>query len=175
MGGLDQQILYAALYGAIQSLLHIVDLLAVPAVDMLDDNVGSEAAADVIVGESLLQVVLNGLDGGYPVFVEAGAEADDQQFVLLGAVLVAGIILGGVSGGVIVQIPAQDNGYLGTGRGAIGVQPALAGPLDELAGYRPVHALLGPGSHFGCIRIAGQLVYAVGQAVLLHLFGSENV
>ena len=120
VSGLDQQILYAALYGAVQSLLHVIDLLAVPAVDMLDDDIGSEAAADVIVGESLLQVVLNGLDGGYPVVVEAGAEADNQQFVLPGAVLAAGVVLGGVSGGVIVQIPAQDNGHLGTGRGAIG-------------------------------------------------------
>ena len=175
VSGLDQQVLYAALYGAVQSLLHIVDLLAVPAVDMLDDDVGGEAAADVIVGESLLQVVLNGLDGGYPAVVEAGAEADNQQFVLLGAVLVAGVVLGGVSGGVIVQIPAQDNGHLGTGRGAIGVQPALAGSLDELAGCRPVHALLGPGGHIGGVGIAGQLVYAVGQAVPLHLLGSKNV
>ena len=175
MSGLDQQILYAALYGAVQSLLHVIDLLAVPAVDMLDDDIGSEAAADVIVGESLLQVVLNGLDGGYPVVVEAGAEADNQQFVLPGAVLAAGVVLGGVSGGVIVQIPAQDNGHLGTGRGAIGVQPALAGSLNELAGHSPVHALLGPGGHIGGVGIAGQLIGTAGQGVPLHLISGEEV
>ena len=51
MGGLDDQILHAVGNSALQSLLHVVDLLAVTGLNMVDDDLCGEGTADRPVGD----------------------------------------------------------------------------------------------------------------------------
>ena len=98
MGGLDDQILHAVGNSALQSLLHVVDLLAVTGLDMVDDDLCGEGAADRPVGICGLDGVLDALDVRCAAVVERGAEADDQDLLVADVVLVAGVVLRGVAG-----------------------------------------------------------------------------
>ena len=174
MGGLNQQILHAVGLGPLQGIGHVVDQLAVPAVDVLNDDVGGKAAADGVTGERFLQRVLNGADGGDPVVVVAGAEANHQQLVLANAVLIARLILGGVAGGGILQIAAENGGHLGAGSRALGQQLPVAAN-DKFAGHGPVHVVLGPARHIGGVGEGGELVLPAGQRIRAHPKGGELV
>lgn len=90
VGGLDDQILHAVGHSAVHGLLHVVDLLTVAGLDMVDDDLSGEGAADRPVRISCLQSILDALDVGGAAGVEGGAEADDQQLVLADVVRVAG-------------------------------------------------------------------------------------
>ena len=98
MGGLDDQILHAVGNSALQSLLHVVDLLAVTGLNMVDDDLCGEGAADRPVGVCGLNGILDALDVRCAAVVEGGAEADDQDLVVADVVLIAGIVLGGIAG-----------------------------------------------------------------------------
>ena len=75
MGGLDDQVLDTVGNSAVESLLHVVDLLAVTGLDMVDDDLGGEGAADGPIRVSGLQSILDALDVGRAAAVERGAEA----------------------------------------------------------------------------------------------------
>ena len=62
VGGLDDQILHAVGNSALQSLLHVVDLLAVTGLNMVDNDLCGEGAADRPVGICGLDGVLDALD-----------------------------------------------------------------------------------------------------------------
>ena len=73
--------------------VHVVDLLAVTGLDVVDDDLRGEGAADGPVGVRGLQGVFDALDVGHAAVVEGRAEGDDQQLVFADLVLVAGVIL----------------------------------------------------------------------------------
>ena len=98
MGGLDDQGLDAVIHSALHGLLHVVDLLAVPGLDVVDDDLGSEGAADGPLGISFGDGVLDALDVLHAAAVEAGAEGDYQDLLLADIVGVAGIVQADVAG-----------------------------------------------------------------------------
>ena len=93
VGGLDDQILHAVGHSAVQSLLHVVDLLAVAGLNMVDDDLCGEGAADRPIGISGLQRILDALDILHPAVVEGGTEGDHQQLILADVVLIAAVVL----------------------------------------------------------------------------------
>ena len=101
VGGLDDQGGDPVLHGPIQGLGDVVDDFVVPAEHMVDDDLAGEAPAHVDAGEGFDHSGLNGADGLPAAVVEAGAEGDDQELVLTDAVLVQGIVQGGVAGVVV--------------------------------------------------------------------------
>ena len=121
MGGLDDQILHAVGNSALQSLLHVVDLLAVTGLDMVDDDLCGEGTADRPVGICGLDGVLDALDVRCAAVVEGGAEADDQDLVVADVVLIAGVVLGGIAGVAAkvigVSLFTLDQLLLGVGQG----------------------------------------------------------
>ena len=92
MGGLDHQTLDPVFHGPVQGLTHVVDDLAVPALETVNDELGCESPAHRPVRKGQFHGLLNGADGQPAVVVIAGAEADDQQLVLADAVLIPGIV-----------------------------------------------------------------------------------
>ena len=104
VGGLYQQVADAVTHRPVQSLGEVVDHFTVPAGDVVDDDLGSEAPAHVIAGEGLLHGFLDGADGEATGIVEAGAEGYHQQLGGAHAVLIAGIIQAGVAGLVVLLV-----------------------------------------------------------------------
>ena len=98
VGGLHNQSLHTVGNRTVQSLFHVIDLLAVTGLDVVDDDLGGEGAADGPVGESLGQSILNALDVFHTAVVEGSTEGDDQQFLLADLVLVPGIVQRRVAG-----------------------------------------------------------------------------
>ena len=146
VGGLDDKVLHAVGHGALQSLLHVVDLLAVAGLDVVDDDLRGEGAADGPFGEGRGERVLDALDVRGAAVVERGAEAHDQQLVLADLIGVAGVVLGGVAGVAAEVIGLLDQLLLrgrqsvpgGLGLGALGV--GVLGPFLHLnAGDQLVH------------------------------------
>ena len=95
---LDDKILHAIGNCTVERLGHVVDLLAVTGLDVVDDDLRGEGAADGPVGVRGLQGVFDALDVGHAAVVEGRAEGDDQQLVFADLVLVAGVIQRGVAG-----------------------------------------------------------------------------
>ena len=140
VGGLDDQILHAVGHSAVHGLLHVVDLLAVAGLDMVDDDLSGESAADKPVRIGCLQSILNALDVGGAASVEGGAEADDQQLVLADVVRVAGVILGGIAG---VAAKVVGVGLFAFHQLLLGVGQGVPGGLGGSAlGVRVIGALL---------------------------------
>ena len=98
VGRLNNEVLDAVGNCAVQSLRHVVDLLAVTSLNVVDDDLCSESAADRPVGVRFLQRVFDALDVGDAAVIERRAERDDQQLILADIVLVSGIILGSIAG-----------------------------------------------------------------------------
>ena len=152
MGGLDDQVLDTVGNSAVEGLLHVVDLLAVTGLDMVDDDLGSEGAADGPIRVSGLQSILDALDVGRAAAVERGAKADDQQLVLTDFIFVAGGVLAGVAGVAAevlgVSVLTLDHFLLGVGQGipgslggfALGV--GVIGALLHVDGVDQVCAVL---------------------------------
>ena len=129
MSGLHHQLLHAVGDSALQSLLHVVDLLAVTGLDVVDDDLSGEGAAHGPIGVGLLQGVLNALDVGYAAVVEGGAEGHHQQLLLADLVLVAGIVLGRVTG---VQTEIVGAGFLALHQCLLGVGQGVPSGLGSL-------------------------------------------
>ena len=177
MGGLDDQGLDAVGNGAVHGLLHVVDLLPIPGLDMVDDDLGGEGAADGPLRISGGQSVLDALDVLHAAVVEAGAEGDHQELLLTDVVGVAGIVQAGVAGvpaeviGIglftlhqgLLQIGEGIPGGLGGGALGVGVLIAL---LDVDGVDQRGH--LGGGSQ---IFLAGLRVHqhGVGILVIVHI------
>ena len=130
MGGLHHQLLHTVGDSALQSLVHVVDLLAVTGLDVVDDDLSGEGAAHGPIGVGLLQGILNALDVGYAAVVEGGAEGDHQQLLLADLVLVAGIVLGRVTG---VQTEIVGAGFLTLHQSLLGVGQGIPSGLGGLA------------------------------------------
>ena len=129
MGGLHHQLLHTVGDSALQSLVHVVDLLAVTGLDVVDDDLSGEGAAHGPIGVSRLQGVLNALDVGYAAVVEGGAEGHHQQLLLADLVLVAGIVLGCVTG---VQTEIVGAGFLTLHQRLLGVGQGIPSGLGGL-------------------------------------------
>ena len=121
VGGLDDHVLHAVGHSAVQSLLHVVDLLAVAGLNMVDDDLCGEGAADRPIGISGLQRILDALDILHSAVVEGGAEGDHQQLILADVVLIAAVVLGSIAGVatkvVGVSLFALNQLLLGIGQG----------------------------------------------------------
>ena len=98
VGGLHQQLLDAVLHGALESLIHVVDGDALPGLNVVDDDLGGEGAADAPVGEGGGQGLFDAADVLGAAVVEAGAEAHHEDLLLADAVGVEGIIQRAVAG-----------------------------------------------------------------------------
>ena len=172
MGGLHDQVLHAVGHSAVQSLLHVVDLLAVAGLHMVDDDLCGEGTADRPVRVSFLQSILDALDVGHAAVVEGGAEGNHQQLVLADAVLVAGVILGSVAGVtaevVGVGVLAFHHFLLLVGQGvpcslcglALGVGVIVAllyiNGVDQVSHILCSHFVCLLAAHFaGCSRVCG--------------------
>ena len=130
MGGLHHQLLHTVGDSALQSLVHVVDLLAVTGLDVVDDDLSGEGAAHGPIGVGRLQGVLNALDVSYAAVVEGGAEGHHQQLLLADLVLVAGIVLGRVTG---VQTEIVGAGFLAFHQCLLGIGQGVPSGLGGLA------------------------------------------
>ena len=100
VGGLDDQVLHAVGHSAIQSLLHVVDLLAVAGLNMVDDDLCGEGTADRPVADVVLiaAVVLGSIAGVAAKVVRVSLFALDQLLLGIGQGIPCG--LGGLTLGI---------------------------------------------------------------------------
>ena len=121
---LDNQILDTVGNGTLKRLVHVVDLLAVAGLNVVDDDLRGEGAADAPIRVGGLQGVLDALDVSGAAAVEGGAEADDQQLIFADVVGIARVVLAGVAGVaakvVGVCVLTLDQLLLGVGQGIPG-------------------------------------------------------
>ena len=182
MGGLHHQLLHAVGDSALQSLLHVVDLLAVTGLDVVDDDLSGEGAAHGPIGVGRLQGVLNALDVSYAAVVEGGAEGHHQQLLLADLVLVAGIVLGRVTG---VQTEIVGAGFLAlhqcllgigqgvpSGLGGLALGVGLLGALLHVDGVDEGGDLVG-GGLVGLLGVYVVVVIVVGSVVLVAAGGQH--
>ena len=124
---LNNQVLNAVGNSAVQSLLHVINFLAIAGLHMVDDDLCGESAADGPIRVSGLQGILDALDICRAAAVEGGAKADDQQFVFADLIPIAGIVQVGIAGiaakVVGVSVLAFHQLFLGIGQGV----PCLLG------------------------------------------------
>ena len=100
--GLDDKVLNAVFLCTDKGLLHVVDALAVPGQDVIEDDLGCERTADRPVGICLLQGVLDAFDITCTAVIEGRAEADDEELIFADLIKVPGIIEGGIA-----RIPSE--------------------------------------------------------------------
>ena len=158
---LDNQILDAVGNGTVKRLVHVVDLLAVAGLNVVDDDLRGEGAADAPIRVGGLQGVLNALDVSGAAAVEGGAEADDQQLIFADVVGIARVVLAGVAGVaakvVGVCVLTLDQLLLGVGQGIPGSLGGLAlgigvgAALLHVDGVDQIGAVLS--GHFVCISL----------------------
>ena len=98
MRGLHNEFLHAVLLGALQRLLHVVNLLAVTSQNVVQNNLRGKRAAHTVIRECLCKVTLNAADILCAAVVIRGAEAHNQDFLLTDFVLIARVILAHISG-----------------------------------------------------------------------------
>ena len=82
MGRLYHQVLYAIVYGTLQGLIHIVDLLVITGLYMVDDDLCSKGTSYRPVRICGLQGFLDTSDIFCTAAVEGSTEAYYQQFVV---------------------------------------------------------------------------------------------
>ena len=155
MGTLTDSVLHSA---AVQFLK---TEYAVAGLNVVDDDLSRESAADGPVRIGLLQGVLDALDVSGAAAVEGGAEADDQQLILADVVGIARVVLAGVAGVaakvVGVCVLTLDQLLLGVGQGipsslgglALGIGVGAA--LLHVDGVDQIGAVLS--GHFVCISL----------------------
>ena len=158
---LNNQVLNAVGNSAVQSLLHVIDFLAIAGLHMVDDDLCGESAADGPIRVSGLQGILDALDICRAAAVEGGTKADDQQFVFADLIPIAGIVQVGIAGiaakVVGVSVLAFHQLFLGIGQGvpcllgsfALGV--GVIGALLHIDGIDQVCTFLC--GHFVCISL----------------------
>ena len=88
MSRLDNELFDAVLLGALQGLLHIVNLLAVPREDVVHDNLRRKGAAHAVVRELLCEIGLDAADILRAAVVIGRAEAHHQNLLLTDLILV---------------------------------------------------------------------------------------
>ena len=127
---LHDEVLDAVGHSAVERLGHVVDLLAVAGLNVVDDDLSREGAADGPVGIGLLQGVLDALDIVDAAVVVGRAEGNDQKLVLADVILVAGIVLGRIA-----RVKAEILGarFLTLDHGLLLVGQRVPGSLGSLA------------------------------------------
>ena len=93
MCGLDDQLLHAVCRRALQRLLNIVDLFAVPGQYVVKDDLSGKCSSHRPVGIGLLQSLLDSADIRRAAVIEGCSETHDQQFFLSDVVAIKRIIL----------------------------------------------------------------------------------
>ena len=101
MSRLNNQILNAIVYRPLERFIDVINLFAVALCYMVNDDIGSEAAAYRVIRERLLQLILDGADGQTSAVIKAGAKAEYQQFVFTDVVLIARVVLRRITGVVV--------------------------------------------------------------------------
>ena len=98
MRGLYYQVLNTVCHSAVQCLIHIVDMLVISCLYMIDDDLCSEGSSYRPVGIGCCNGILDALDISYTTVVKRSTEAYYQDLILTDLILIAGIILGSISG-----------------------------------------------------------------------------
>ena len=88
MSRLDNELFDAVLLSALQRLLHIVNLLAVPRENVVHDDLRRKGATHAVVRELLCEIGLDATDILRAAVVIGRAEAHYQNFLLTDLILV---------------------------------------------------------------------------------------
>ena len=104
--------------------IHIIYLDTVTILNMVNDNVSGKASSDGIIRKSLFQITFNCADIQAAAVIEAGAEAEYQQFIVPDIIRISGIIQRSIAGIIIFFLfsrssftRAHSSGVCGTGIG----------------------------------------------------------
>ena len=89
---LNDKILDSVVSSSLESLVYVVDLLAVTRIYMIDDDLGSKRSSDRPVRVGLLKRLLNAADVLYAAVVERSTEAYYQKLVLAYIILIERIV-----------------------------------------------------------------------------------
>ena len=95
---LDDKVLHAVRHGALERLVHVVDLLAVAGKDVVNDDLRRKSPADIPADHGLRKRRLDPADVLCPAVIEGRAEAYYQKFIFPDPVGVARIVFRGVAG-----------------------------------------------------------------------------
>ena len=152
MGGLHHQLLHATGNGALQRLIHVVDELAVTRLDMVNDNLCGEGAANSPVRESGGNGILNALDVRHAAAVVGSAEGYHQDFLFANSVGIAGVIQRGIAG---IQAEVIRAGFLALHQLLLGIGQGIPG---FLCGGTLGIGLIGAGLDIDGINQCGHLV-----------------
>ena len=98
MRGLYYQVLNTVCHSAVQCLIHIVDMLVISCLYMIDDDLCGKCSSYRPVGIGCCNRILDTLDISHTAVVKGSTEAYYQNLVLTDLILIAGIILGSISG-----------------------------------------------------------------------------
>ena len=82
----------------VECLVHIVNLLAIPGLHMVDDDLGSECTSYIPVWECFLECILYTFYIHGTAIVEGCTEAYNQQLLLADIISIARIIFAGIAG-----------------------------------------------------------------------------
>ena len=97
-GRLYDQNLYLVFDSSLNSLFYVIDLFVISSLNVVDDDLCSEASSDGEVRDCFCDCLFDRADGCDTVVVVAGAEAAYQNFVAADLILIQRIILGSVAG-----------------------------------------------------------------------------
>ena len=102
MSRLYHQLFDSILYCTLQRLIHVVDLLLIPCLNMVDNDLRSKGPPYRPVRKSLLQRLLDSSDVRHAAIVKGSTKADHQQLFLPDPVLIKRIVCG-----CIPRIPSK--------------------------------------------------------------------
>ena len=97
-GRLYDQNLHLVFDSSLNSLFYVIDLFVISSLNVVDDDLCSEASSDGEVRDCFCDCLFDRADGCDTVVVVAGAEAAYQNFVAADFILIQRIILGSVAG-----------------------------------------------------------------------------
>ena len=176
---LHDEVLDAVGHSAVERLGHVVDLLAVAGLNVVDNDLSRESAADGPVRIGLLQGVLNALDIVDAAVVVGRAEGNDQKLVLADVILIAGIVLGRIARVKAEVLRARfltlDHGLLLVGQrvpgslGSLALRVGLIGALLNIDRVNERGDIVGRGL-VGVLRV----LRVVGSVVLLAAAGGQH-
>ena len=102
MGRLNHKSLYAILLCTVKCLGHIIDDLVVTGLYMVNDDLARKCTANGIIRKCLLDRILDCTNGHATVVIVARSEADYHQLILADLILISRIILGSITGIVVL-------------------------------------------------------------------------
>ena len=90
--GLDNKVFYAVVNSSFESLVDVIDVDTVTALNVVDDDVCCKTTAHRVFRESLVESALDSADSQAAAVVEAGSEAEHQQLIVADIVLISDIV-----------------------------------------------------------------------------------